>query len=444
MLVGYEGNDVAVREYLARNGNKVEVPDDVVKQQRGGAFIEKKVRSQIAKEQADAEREAADQEVLSARIATVEAAEAPEPVEEQTALVTPDQAAMLANAALHDAGAIASHSVRSEEAQLQLEQATARLKQESEATLTSLQKHKAVLLEEVKAATERANQATAELEAYKESTRDELWSEIAKDEYKGAKGDKGDQGLRGSGFAYCDSDPTRTDPKSGARKWFGFDEYAPGDNLVRGVEGGLEFWLTPDAQSFQRVDFRTNKQDLVSKHLNIQDASTKVNAPVTNTTIKSGGGGSTPLANQLVSGVAGGAAQRIGDGAAYGAELERTGQYARACEVILRVSALDGPQAGRSDYVRYDLLVENNTAASETVSAMLGRLNLGISLRLPPAGSGTVPAWAPNGAATSATHTPVIEMQVDSNASGVTQLAVEGSINWVLPTDGGKPLKATW
>ena len=118
-FVSYAGKDQEVAEYLQRTGQtRIEVPDAVIQQNRGGSYIEKKVRAELAREQEIAEREAADAEVLNARIATVEQQEAePEPVAEQQPMVTPEQATLLANAAAHGAGAIASHAVRAEEAQ---------------------------------------------------------------------------------------------------------------------------------------------------------------------------------------------------------------------------------------------------------------------------------------------------------------------------------------
>lgn len=442
MITSYAGNDEAVKEYLARNGNKVEVPDDVIKQQRGGAYIERKVRAELAREQEIAEREAADQEVLNARIATVEADEVePVELEEEPQMVTPEQATMLANAAMHGAGAVASHAVRAEEKQLQLEQATERLKQESESTLSSLQEQQAVLLEEVKLATERANQATAELESYKAATKEELWSELDDPRFVGPKGSTGATGGFGAGFGYADSSPDKTDPVSAGKKWFG-RKLVPSDNLIRPVEGGLEFWRTPDGKSWQKVDFRTNKQDLVSnKWMAHADLKTSYSS---NTTIKSGGGGSTPLTTQVVNAAVGRGAQRIADGAAYGAELERTGQFCNAAQVLIRATALDGPDAGKSNYAVFDLLVEGNTATSDTVSAELGSLGATVSLTLTPGGSGSVPAWAPNGATSSTTNTPVISLTVDSNTSGANQFAVEGAVTWVMPIDGGQPLRAAW
>ena len=242
----------------------------------------------------------------------------------------------------------------------------------------------------------------------------------------------------------CLEDPLDVDPASFDQRWLGRSS-RNGDGAIVVKEDGLMIRRKlNDGWSADPVEVNP-KVEVVSKKLAIQDASTKVSSVQNITHVEMGTGGSTPLATQLVNGVALNAArQRIGDGAAYGAELERTNQYARACEVLLRVTALDGPNAGKSDYARYDLLVEDNTAASETISAMLGSLGIGISLRLIPAGSGSVPAWAPAGVTASATHTPVIELLVDFNTTGATQLAVEGSINWVMPTDGGEPLKAAW
>ena len=281
--------------------------------------------------------------------------------------------------------------------------------------------------------------AQAELAGFMLTTEE---SALAKAEEIAAK-QRGPKGSAGIASVTCTEDPISADETWNTR-WLGRNPMigdtawvvsSDGITFRRFISGG---W-SPDAPELNP------KVEVVSKKLAIQDASTKVSSIQNITHIKMSSGGSTPLATQLVNGVALNAArQRIGDGAAYGAELERTNQYARACEVLLRVTALDGPNAGKSDYARYDLLVEDNSAASETISAMLGTLGIGISLRLIPAGSGSVPAWAPAGATASATHTPVIELLVDSNTTGATQLAVEGSINWVLPTDGGQPLKAGW
>ena len=68
MLVNYAGTDPEVREYLARKGERIDVPDAVFNQQRAGAFIENKVREAIAKEAAEAAQEAADAELLNARM----------------------------------------------------------------------------------------------------------------------------------------------------------------------------------------------------------------------------------------------------------------------------------------------------------------------------------------------------------------------------------------
>lgn len=68
MRVSYAGPDAQVQEFLARTGNQIDVPDSVILQNRGGAYIEKQVREAIAKEQADAQQQAADSELLAARM----------------------------------------------------------------------------------------------------------------------------------------------------------------------------------------------------------------------------------------------------------------------------------------------------------------------------------------------------------------------------------------
>ena len=75
MLVGYAGNDAEVHEFLAANGKRIEVPDAVLRHGNAGKFIEKKVREKIAQAAAVKAQDAADQQLLAARMDEQRAAE---------------------------------------------------------------------------------------------------------------------------------------------------------------------------------------------------------------------------------------------------------------------------------------------------------------------------------------------------------------------------------
>ena len=347
----------------------------------------------------------------------------------------------VSNALLAGAAAEVSRYERTEAKQLEWEDRGEVVARRNEETASKAEEQVLFALATTEQADLQLHEHMAQQEQRISTLESELRAYVQSDECKGGVGATGGRGLPGSGLGLVDAPPDTIDQQSLGQRFFGRRVVA-GDVLMQQQSDQMVIWRTPNGTEWVKSGVLLNKQELVSNswraHADVKTSFTS------STTIKSGGGGSTPLATQLVNGAAGGASQRIGDGAAYGAELERTGQYARACEAILRVTALDGPDAGKSDYARYDLLVEENAAESETVSAMLGTLNLGVSLRLISTGSGYPAAWAPKGALSSTTHTPVIEMQVDSNPSQSTQLAIEGAITWVLPTDGGKPLTAAW
>ena len=221
-------------------------------------------------------------------------------------------------------------------------------------------------------------------------------------------------------------------PKVGDTAWV---VSADGITFRRYIQGG---W-SPDAPELNP------KIEVVSKHLQIQDASTKVNAPISITQEAKGGGGSTPLAVKSAPAIVG-SQTLIGDGSAYSSVLEAAGEYARGARLLLRVVAGDGPNAGDVYYECHDIVADGNGGLNqyETVSAMLGPLGIGITLTLTN-GAGSVPSWVTKSPAVSATHTPLITMTIDSNTSGATTLIIEGSILWLLPTDAKhKPLTAAW
>lgn len=263
---------------------------------------------------------------------------------------------------------------------------------------------------------------------------------LAKAEEIAAK-QRGPKGSAGISSVTCTEDPISADETWNTR-WLGRKPFvgdtawvvsADGITFRRYINGG---W-SPDAPELNP------KVEVVSKHLNIQDASSKVFSPISITKVTPGGGGSTPLAVKSAPAIVG-RQTVIGDGSAYSAALETAGEYVNGARLLLRVVAGDGPNAGDVYYECHDIVADAGINQYETVSAMLGPLGIGITLTLAN-GAGSVPSWVTKSPAVSATHTPLITMTIDSNSSLTTSLIVEGSILWLLPTEAnGKPLTAAW
>ncbi|KZR92373.1 hypothetical protein MITS9509_01360 [Synechococcus sp. MIT S9509] len=430
-------------------GQKFDVPDAVLQQAKGQSvaqFIERQVDDKAAIEAAEAEATTRRQQSLAKRM-------------EQERLeveATVEATAQAEGQATRDA----EFRVELSDLSLSVQQAGAAIVGKADVIEAAYSKwaddHQAVV-DASAAAVEQAKQQVVFAQAVSQEGDDALKAHIQSQEQRissleeelratvlqlqGPQGERGERGIAGSGVGYVDGDPNNIEQGSLGQRFYG-RRVVPGDILLQRTADSLLVWRSADARSWTQVDEILNKQELVSSSWRAHADIT--NSMTTNTTIKSGGGGSTPLTTQVVNAAAGGAAQRIADGAAYGTELERINQFCNAAQVIVRATALDGPDAGKSNYAVFDLLREGTSAASETVSAELGTLGASVSLTLTPAGSGTVPAWAPGSPTTSSTHTPVISLTVDANTSGATQFAVEGAVTWAMPTDNGQPLKAAW
>jgi hypothetical protein len=287
----------------------------------------------------------------------------------------------------------------------------------------------AAQVEFAQAVTQAANdQVVAELEALREENgalKAELREFVGT--LQGPQGERGERGLAGSAFAYADADPTRIDPASGGQRFYG-RAYVPGDTLARPVEGGLEIWRTADGKGWAQVDYRANKQELVSQRLAVQDNSTKNLISVTHQGTGGGGGGGERLLSRV-------AAPSSSVALADSSNWRNTSQDPTAGQLFLEYTAADGPLQGRKGYAAISFVWEPSTTEF-TEYALIGDLSgiytLQLSIQRQPASvPGTITGTLPLGAASTRVFGQLLPVP-GSGATGVTQLLLSGVVLWAM------------
>jgi hypothetical protein len=279
-------------------GLSFDVPDSVLAAKQAGSWIESQHRERLAREEADAEAERRQQELLAARLekqrlaAEAEQRQAALNADEDTRLAVREEFRSeidaLTRGVLDGAAAVQSREILIVEKSQEWEQRHEEIVAGSEQLLADAKAQ----VEFSNATTQANTDALNEHMANQRQQFSELESELRAtvQTLRGPKGDKGERGLAGSGVARADADPRLVDPVSAGQKWFG-RALVPGDQVRWSQKDGARIFRTADGKTWQEVDFETNKQELVSQPISVLDQSTKSTVLVTNQLTGGGGGG---------------------------------------------------------------------------------------------------------------------------------------------------------
>ena len=417
-------------------GTSWNVPETVMQSGQAAKWIESQHRQAVAEEAAKAEAETRQQELLAARLEAQRRQAEAERVEVERVQTRSEleaglkdelselsQSVMAAGAAIVGKGELIEGQTREWEGRHEAMVAN------SEQVVADA----AAQVEFANAVTQAANdQVVAELEAAQQrisSLESELRTTVAT--LQGPQGEKGERGLAGSAFAYADADPTRIDPVSGGQRFYGRG-YVPGDTLARPVEGGLEIWRTADGKGWQRVDYRANKQELISQQLAVTDRSTQLTSSMVTTRAGGSGSGGEKLRSRM-------APVNASVPLADSSNWRNTSQDPTAGQLFLEYTAADGSLAGRKGYAALSFVWEPSTSEF-TEYALVGdisgsytvQLNIQRSTAVVPGGiTGSLPPGT--------TCTQVFGQLVPvpgGGASDTTQFLLSGVVLWAFSAQG--------
>ena len=363
-------------------GTDWDVPETVIRSGQGAKWIESQHRQAQAEKAAKAEAEQRQRELLAARLEQQrQQAEAEQEAlaqeQEQAAadsqfrveLSDLSQSVMAAGAAIVGKGELIEAQTREWEGRH--EAMVANSEQVVADAKAQVEFSNAVTQANTDALNEHMTQQRQEQSAFEAK----IWETIKSPEFKGEKGDKGERGMRGSGFAYIDADPTRMDQKSLGEKAFGAPPVS-GDTLARPVEGGLEIWRTPDGKGWQQVDYRANKQELVSQRLAISDHSshTMVSMPAAPS---KGEGGSADNLRTVLQGQ--GVVNRLASLDRYAA-IGYSG-IAKSALISVEATVLDGPHVGQTGTWLISAALNKLGSCDVAIYAELGEIvsNFGVA-----------------------------------------------------------------
>ena len=425
-------------------GTEWTVPDAVLAAGQGRQWIESQHRQALAEEAARVEAEQRQRELLAARLeqqrqqaAADQAAMAQEQGQAaadgqfRVELTELSQSVLAAGAAIVGKGELIEAQTREWEGRHEA------LVANSEQVVADAKEQVAFSNATTQANTDALNEHMTQQRQEQSAFEAKIWETIKSPEFKGEKGDKGERGMRGSGFAYIDADPTRMDQKSLGEKAFGAPP-VPGDNLFRPVDGGLEIWRTPDAKGWAQVDFRTNKQELVSQQLSVLDKSTQVTASMVTTVGGGGGLGGGGGESLLSRTVASGGGAMLSESARWAIPLAAAGLPAPdACTITLELTAADGGNAGRKLFITGKAIYEglatppgSFTVYSE-LGELVGKVDVEFSIQSVPVTA--LPPGVPAATLPPGVLSAQVFARITSNSSGATQFLLAGAVSWLQP-----------
>lgn len=162
--------------------------------------------------------------------------------------------------------------------------------QQNEATAQAAQEQTQTAVETTEQSKAELQQALSEERNLTQQLRTELDAYVRSDACKGDKGERGKRGIPGSGFGYCNVNPSEVDIESLGERFFG-RAVVPGDYLFRRTKTALLVYRTADGVSWEQIDEILNELHLVSQPVSVLDQSVPQYTTIVQTGTGSGAGG---------------------------------------------------------------------------------------------------------------------------------------------------------
>jgi hypothetical protein len=422
-------------------GTSWDVPTSVLQAGQAKVWVESQHRQQLAEAAAQAEADQRQQELLAARLeqsrlaAGAQAAD-PLPTREELSAEFRGQLDELSHSVVAAAAAIAGRGEAEAAARADWETRHETLVSEAEAAITEAQAQVQAAQAVTQASTE---QVQSELTSHRDEVRlleNELRETVAG--LVGPQGELGPQGIAGASTVIASEDPLEVDPKSFATRWLG-RPLVDGDGclVLRPNEVLVRRYVRGQWQAGPAIEPKVEVRDVKASVLQVNKPAI-VGAAAAGAAGSTGGGGESLLVNSING--AAGTQIKIADASRWAIPLAARGwKSPQSCQLVIELTAVNGPAAGRKLYLAAGVLYEpgnvggtDNTKYSEF--SMLGSLDPKVSVKVEiTMATASIPPGITVAPPSAGVVAPSIYLTIEGNVSGSTQFLLAGAIEWAIP-----------